>query len=309
MNKLRVGSYLLGLALLFGLLGGLWGSHLAFADQESRQAEILLPPAQEETPPTEPVAESLEVFSDYPILQSYFGTSFQFEVTLFYEGSAPRTFDLDLIAPEGWTGVFTGGYPETEISAFTVEPGKTGELIYLTINPAVDNLPEAGDYIFTVTASAENLAASVDLKAVVVPVPPQYLLYMSTTTLQSEFSVRPGQANHVSIQLTNAQIGTVKDIIFTAEGPEGWDITFTPATIAFLEPGVTQEIDVVIMPPDGTEAGDYLFTYTASGDKTETSRDIRITVVTATAMAGAGIGIAVAIIVGLVIWFRRAGRR
>ena len=113
----------------------------------------------------------------------------------------------------------------------------------------------------------------------------------------------------MSIQLNNAQIGTVNNIIFSAEKPEGWDVTFTPSTLASLEPGVTQEIDVVITPPAGTEAGDYPVVLIAAGDEAEMARDLRITVVTATNVGAVGIGIAVGVIVALAIWFRRAGRR
>ena len=309
MGKIRGAHYLLCLALFFGLFGGLLGDRMVLAAYQDNDATVLLPSEPEEPPPAEPPEEALEVFSSYPILQNTMGSFFEFEITLYYEGSEPRTFDLDMILPEGWTGVFTGGYPETEVSAFTVEPGKKNETITLTVSPASENLPQPGEYVFTVRAAADNLTASVDLKAIVFPIPHQYILYMSTATLQSEFSVRPDQTNHITIQLTNAFSGTVNNIIFTAEEPAGWDITFTPGTVAVLEPGVTQEIDVVITPPAGTEAGDYPLTLKAIGDQTETEREYRITVVTSTAWGSAGIGIAVAIIVGLAIWFRQSGRR
>jgi uncharacterized membrane protein len=309
MGKIRGAHYLLCLALFFGIFGGLLGDRVVLAAHEGNDATVLLPSEQEEPPPVEPLEEKLEVFSSYPILQNTVGSVFEFEITLYYEGSEPRTFDLDMVLPEGWTGIFTGGYPETEISAFTVEPEKENETITLRVSPASENLPQPGEYGFTVRATSDTVSDSVDLTAVVIPIPPQYLLYMSTATLQSEFSLRPDQANHISLQLTNAFNGTVNNIIFTAEEPEGWNVTFTPGTVAALELGVTQEIDVVIIPPTGTEAGDYPLTLRASGDQTETEREYRITVVTATAWGNAGIGIAIAIIVGLAIWFRRAGTR
>ena len=308
-KKFRVARYLLCLGLLLGLLGGLLGGHAVLAAEKASQAVISLPPAQDEPPPEGPVEEKLKVYSRFPILQNTVGSSFEFEVTLYYEGSEPRTFDLDVILPEGWSGIFKGGYPETEISAFTVEPGKEREAIKLIVSPEEESTPEPGDYVFTVRAFSGDVAASVDLKAVVVPPPPQYLLYLSTSTLRREFRVKPDEDNHISIQLSNAQSGTVSNITFSAEKPEGWDVTFTPDTLASLEPGVTQEIDVVVTPPPGTEAGDYPLTLKAAGDEAEAARELRITVVTATNVGAAGIGAAIAIIVGLAIWFRRAGRR
>ncbi len=310
MGKIRGAHYLLCLALFFGVFGGLLGDRVVLAAHEGNDATVLLPSEQEEEPPpVEPLEEKLEIFSSYPILQDTVGSVFEFEITLYYEGSEPRTFDLDMVLPEGWTGIFTGGYPETEISAFTVEPEKENETITLTVSPDSENLPQPDEYVFTVRATSDTVSDSVDLKAVVVLAPPQYLLYMSTATMQSEFSIRADQPNHISLQLTNAFNGTVSNISFTTEEPEGWNVTFTPGTVAALEPGVTQEIDVVIIPPAGTEAGDYPIILRASGDQTGTEREYRITVVTAATWGNAGIGIAIAIIVGLAIWFRRAGTR
>jgi len=309
MNRFKGAHYLLCLALLLGVFGGLLGGHVVLAAQESSQAAVLLAPAEEEPPPEEPPEENLEIYSRFPILQNTYGSAFEFEVTLFYEGSEPRTFDLDMELPEGWAGIFLGGYPETEISAFTVEPGKKRETITLIVGPLSESLPEPGDYVFTVRAASGNVSDSVDLKAVVILAPPQYLLYLSTATLLREFQVKPDQDNHVSMQLTNAFTGTVNNITLKSQNPEGWNITFTPNTLATLEPGITQEIDVVINPPAGTEAGDYPFTVEAVGDEAEITRELRITVVTATVWGQAGIGIAIAIIVALAIWFRRAGRR
>lgn len=309
MGKFRGARYLLCLALFFGVFGGLFGSQLALAAQESSQVDISLAPGQEEPPPEEAIEESLEVFSRSPIQQNIVGSVFEFEITLYYEGSEPRTFDLDITLPEGWAGIFMGGYPETEISAFTVEPMKQREAIKLFVTPVEQSLPEPGDYVFTVNAFSDTVSDSLELKAVVVTAAPQYLLYMTTATLQNEFSMKPAQDNHITLQLLNAQTGTVNNMIFSAEKPEGWDIIFTPSTIASLEPGVTQEIDVVITPPAGTEAGDYPLILKASGDESEAEREYRITVVTSTAWGTAGIGIAIAIIVGLAIWFRRAGTR
>jgi uncharacterized membrane protein len=310
MNRFKGAHYLLCLALLLGVFGGLLGGQVVLAAQGSSQAFVLPPPAQEEPPSEEPAAESLEIYSTYPVLQDTAGKNFEFEITLFYQGSEPKTFDLNLTSPEGWTGVFLGGYPETEISAFTVEPGRKRETVTLIVGPMSQQAAAvAGEYVFTVEAASGDVSDSTEIKAVVVTAPPEYLLYLSTATLVREFNMQPNQDNHVSLQLTNSASGTVDNIIFSAEGPSGWDITFTPGSLATLESGVTQEIDLVIKPPAGTESGDYPVIISAVGDEAEMSRELRITVATTSIWGQAGIGIAVAVIVALAIWFRRAGRR
>lgn len=309
MNRFRRARYLLCLAVVFGLLGSLGSNCIALANQESGASYISPSVAQEEPPPPEPVPEKLEVYSDYPIMQTTVGSSLEFEITLYYEGNAPKTFDLELTAPEGWSGKFTGGYPETEISAFTVEPAKKSELIYLTVEPLTTVVAQPGDYQFIVNAISDTISGSTELKAVIVSSPPEYLLYLYTSTLLSEFQIKPKQDNHISIELQNYQTGTVKDIVFTAEAPEGWQATFTPDKLASLEPGVTQEIDFVITPSPDTPAGDYPVIIKATGDKAEMERELRLTVTTTTAVGVVGIGIAIAVIVGLAIWFRKAGGR
>ena len=307
MGKFKGVKYLLCLALFFGVFGSLLGGSLGMAASEGSEAALPVPPAQEEPPPS---GESLEIYSRFPKVQNLVGTVFEFEVTLFYEGSEARTFALDMTLPEGWQGLFMGGFPETEIQAFTVEPGKAGENIRFFVAPlSANDLPGPGEYVFTVSAATDNVSSSIDLEAVVIPASLQYQLYMSTTTLRREFAARPDQENHISIELQNVQTGSVDNIQLSAEAPADWDITFTPSEFSFLEMGVTQEIDVVIVPPSGVEAGDYPFVVKAVGDQAETERLLTIQVVTGTATGAVGIGVTAAIIAGLIIWFRRAGRR
>ena len=309
MNKFRGAHYLLGLALLFGVSGGLFGGQAVLADQITSQGTVVPAPGDDEPLPVDAGEEAVEIFSGYPILQNTVGNVFQFEVTLYYEGDEARTFDLGFIVPEDWGGIFTGGYPETEISAFTVRPGKTGEKISLTVGPLSEEAAVPGEYVITVNAASGDIKGSVDLKAVVIPAPEQYLLYMSTDTLATEFSVTPDQDNHLSLQLTNGHSGRVDNIIFSSGNPDGWELTFTPSNISVLEPGVTQEIDVIVRPPAGTEAGDYPLILKAVGDQTETERDLRITV-TSSAVGGiVGVIVVIAVIVVLAIWFKRSGNR
>ena len=75
MSRFRGAHYLLGIALLFGVFGGLFGGQAALAAEDN--------------------GEELQIFSRYPVLQNIVGSNFEFEVTLYYEGEDARTFDLD----------------------------------------------------------------------------------------------------------------------------------------------------------------------------------------------------------------------
>jgi uncharacterized membrane protein len=308
MHRLRATRYLLGSAIVAGLFGGLLTSGVALAAQARIDNQTTPPVAQEEPPPTPPTQETLSVYANYPIVRNTVGSPLKFEVILFYSGgSQPKTFDLALTAPEGWSGQFTGGYPETVISAFTVEPEKKSEMITLTITPPTTPAPQPGEYKFTVNAAAENVSGSAELTAIVEAAPSTYMLYLSTSSLRKEFSIKANTDNHIALELDSYSTGVVNNIVFSAEAPEGWEVSFTPANLGSMAAGAIQEIDFVIKPPAGAAAGDYPVHVKAAGDETDSTYDLRLTVASTSLAGAAGIGIAAGVIAGLIIWFRRAG--
>lgn len=308
MSKFRGAHYLVGVALLFGVCGGLFGAQsAAFAETGSSPDATVLSPFQEGDVP---VAEDVTVSARYPILQNVVGSSFSFEVTLYYqapEGSDARTFDLSFEAPEGWTGRFTGD--SSSISAVTIEPGETSRTIDFVATPPTNVDVNPGNYEFAVNAASDDVTGSVGLEAVVVPESLLYVVFFNSPALTTDYTVNPGQDNHVAMQLINGSNGTVSDILFSAKAPEGWDISFTPASITELEGKVTQEIDVIIRPPKDAEPGDYPLMLDAVGDRADDDYSIRLTVPSSSIGGMVGAIVAIAVIVFLAIWFRRSGKR
>jgi len=83
----------------------------------------------------------------------------------------------------------------------------------------------------------------------------EFELHTATGRLNTE--VTAGEDNHLSIRLVNTGTAAIEDITLSSSKPEGWSITFTPDKVDSLEPGLSQEVDVVIKPPRKTIAGDY----------------------------------------------------
>ncbi len=299
----RVAWYSLCLPAILASLA--LGSFAAEVNQESVNRHT---PFQETTPPTETAQEKLEVFAKYPVIRSTVGSSVKFEITLYYEGEKAKAFDLSLTAPEGWRGTFTGGYPSTQISAFQVEPYKKNEMIYLTVEPTTEEARIPGEYDLMVSAGSGAMSSNTDLKIFVVEPPEQYELTLNTSMWKRDFKARPVQGSHISIQLTNIKSGTVNNISLNATMPEGWQATFTPGSLNSLQPGITEELDMVIVPPAGTPGGDYPVVVTATGDRAETMLNLRISVVTETVTGFVVLGVGASIIGGLMAWFIRAGR-
>ncbi|MCD6453170.1 MAG: hypothetical protein J7K77_02665 [Dehalococcoidales bacterium] len=305
MNRFRVISWLLCFGLLWGGLGGLFGERVVLASQSQPESNPswLLP--LDEIPP--PAEEKLELFSKYPVLANTPGESFAFDVTFNYEGSSRRAFDLNLVTPPGWVGIIKGGYPEVEISAFEPEPEKERQNVKVIVSPVLEKPPELGEYEFTFEAASGDLRDSIKLKAEVVAALPRYVLglYVDTRFIQ----VKAGEDNHLSLIVANSGTGVLDDVVLSSEVPSGWEVVFTPSDVGSLEPGVKPEVDVVIKPPPDAEPGDYNISLKATAEKVNKTLELRTTVLSSTRWGGAGIGIAAAIIAGVVIWFRRAGKR
>jgi len=307
--KFRGVRYLICLALLCAIPGGLFVDRVALAAQENGSNSPTLSPNEEQPPEETPTPEeSIELFTQFPVLENTAGASFKFEVSVEYRIKERRTFDLNITLPPGWNGTPKSTTPENAISAFDPEPQNMTEKLIVEVWP-VGNLPEPGEYIFTFEVASGNLQGSIDLKAVVVEPALRYTLSMSVPTQRTGIQTKAGEDNHMSIMIANSASGDLEDITLSAEKPAGWEVTFTPSSLDTLEPGLSQEIDVAIKPPRGTEAGDYPVILKATSEKSDSALEIRVAVLTSTAWGGIGIGIAAGVVAGLIIWFRRLGKR
>jgi uncharacterized membrane protein len=308
MFKFRGVHYLLCAAMVCAA-GGLFAGGVAFAAQNSGNNSIALPPGQEEeSPPEEEPKESVDIFAQFPVLENTAGSSFNYEVTIDYRIKERMTFDLSLVLPTGWNGTPRSSPEETAISAFEPEPSNLTEKVIVEVWP-VNQLPEPGEYTFTFQVSAGEIQDSIDLKGIVVEPIPRYSVTMSLPTDSEEIQAKAGEENHVSVMISNTATGDLQELMLSADAPDGWQVTFTPNSLDDLESSLSQEIDVSIMPPTGTEAGDYPLVLKTDTEKASTDLELRVTVPSSTAWGGIGIGIAAGVIAGLIIWFRRMGRR
>ena len=313
MKGFRGVHFLPCLALLFGMFGGLAGTQVVLAAQESSNSSISLPPGAAE-PPSE---ESLDLVSEYPVIHGESGDSFEYVVVFDYKTAAEeeeaRVFDITTIKPPGWQATVKKQYGDTgeTIRAMRLNPNMPyPDRLKVTFIPLPDTEPEPGDYILTVEATSGDVKGTIKLKAVVTGIPPTHELALVTNTGRLDTIAKSGEDNTLTLKLTNLGTGTVEDISFTSDKAEGWGITFDPNSLESLDPGESQEVEATIIPPNRTIAGDYSITLTARGSDNSFDRVIlRVSVQTPTAWGGAGIAIIAGVITGLVFLFRRLGRR
>ncbi len=305
--------FIAAITLTWGIIGALLFGQVALAAQENgAEAE----PSSSDTEEAS-VGDSIDLVSEYPVLNGESGETFEYTVVFDYETAdedePQRLFNIDIEEPEGWQAKITKQYGSTGqiIRAMLVKPNMPNpDRLKVTLSPLPDTEPEPGEYTSTVNATSEDLEGTIDLKAVVTEIPPSPELEMVTTSGMLNTTAKSGSDSTVKLELSNTGTSTVEDISFVSTKAEGWGITFSPNSIESMEPGDSEEIEATITPPERTIAGDYSVGLTARGsNNADDKMDLRVSVRTPTTWGAAGIAIIAAVITGLVFLFRRLGRR
>ena len=303
MSKSRVAVCLLCLVLMFGVLGGLMGEQVVLAAKESIDGSVSSLPSQEKPE----IEESLKLSSKYPVLEAKAGDAFVFQVEFTVILQEDRTFDLTLDKPQNWVSAIKPRYEDTNISAIRMRSFQAApETIEITVIPLPWDLPEPGEYAVTLTATSGDLSDTIELKAVVTA---RYEADFYTETGRLNTKAKAGEENHVAVKLRNSGSADIDSVTFTSVKPEAWVITFNPEKVENLAPGLAQDVDVVIEPPEKTIAGDYSITIRAESKETSDSLELRVTVETPTIWGWVGIAIVLLVIAGLAVLFRQLGRR
>jgi len=308
MKRLRIVGYIACVAFLLVLAIGFLAQPAAFAMSKENTNLSLPSPSQASS------EEKVELDCKYPVISSYAGSYFGWDVDLSYKGGkAPKVFDLRVTVPEGFIYTISPGYGESgEIRAIRLDPEKTyPETIKVTVRSYVWVVPGPGEYDVIVEASSGELKSSIKLKAVVTA---KYDLDMEPTTGKFNTEATPGKDNIFKIEVINSGTADVDKIVFssTIRGtPLGWSITFKPEKIDTLKMGDKREIEVNIKPANKTIAGDYMVNISCEPEAKNAfaNAEIRVTVLTPTVWGWVGVGIVVLVVAGLVFMFMRLGRR
>ena len=200
------------------------------------------------------------------------------------------------------------GIPQKEVPAIGLQAEMTRpDRVTILFGPLPGEQPEPGDYVVTLEASSGDIKETIELTARVTDL---YLFYFITDTGRLNTEVTAGKENHLAIKVGNTGTAVIDKIDFASSKPAGWKITFNPDQVESLEPGLAQEVDVVIELPGKAIAGDYMVTMqTISADMASRKLDLRITVLTPTIWGWVGILIVLVVIAGVAVIFRRLGRR
>jgi len=303
MKKSKLLCLLVSFTLCLTVLGGLVSPQVASADPE------------EEEPAPEPV---FELQAKYPSMEGPADTTFEFEIGFAYrQGKQALDFELIATAPEGWlVYIAESSYnKDKRITAVRLETYSVAEKVVVIAVAPFWLFPEPGDYTITVDAVSEELSDSVDLTARITA---RYDFVVETSSGRLNTKATAGKESSLSIVLTNTGTAVLDRVSFSSSKPSGinneeWKVTFEPDKVEGLGPWEQQEVEVTISPPSKTIAGDYMTTLKFDSDPDPSSEppklDIRVTVSTPTKWGLIGAFIVVAVIAGVVLVFRRYGRR
>jgi uncharacterized membrane protein len=250
--------------------------------------------------------ETIGMTTPYTKLEGTSGATFEFTVTLKYQGSQALDFNLSVTGPQDWTVYITPSYPKDQlIKDIMLEPGATsGNMI--CVDAVSPSWAEPGEYQVTVEAVSGEVKATLNLTAIVTA---KY--GMSLTTPDSLLSTKAtaGKDNYFTLVVANTGSAPIDNISFSTNKPTGWTIDFTPDKVGSLAAGVSQTIDVNIKPGAKAIAGDYQVIITAKGTQSTSDISIRVTVETPTVWGWVGVVIIVLVIAGLAFVFMRFSRR
>ena len=122
--------------------------------------------------------------------------------------------------------------------------------------------------------------------------------------------VTPGQDNTVYMEVRNNGDSEVTDIVFEADAPEGWQVSFDPAAIAAMAPGSSQTVDINVAPPAGEGRDNYRLTIIAGAAETRAVTSFTLNIEEGFSYwLWVGVGVAVLAIIGFIAVYRRFGHQ
>ena len=135
-----------------------------------------------------------------------------------------------------------------------------------------------------------------DLSLFLLPVGPNY-------------RITAGEDNKYYLEVRNYGIEDVTNIVFSADAPDGWMVTFSPERLNNIAPGSLQTIDVYIRLSQDTAKGRHNITIIATANEIRKVANFEFEIKSTSYWLWVGAGVAVVVIVGFVLVFLRMGRR
>jgi len=107
---------------------------------------------------------------------------------------------------------------------------------------------------------------------------PEYELALTPMTGRYDTIAVAGRDKYFPIVVENLGEAAIDNIKFSADGPDGWEIEFSPDKVVSLEALDSEVTEIIIKTSSRADTGDYMVTIRASGEQVSADKiDIRVT--------------------------------
>lgn len=238
----------------------------------------------------------------YPVLSGDSDSKYSFNLTLDNGTAHDVTFGLQGSGPDGWTVDVRPSGADKAATALVTAGGHAN--INVTATPP--RYAPVGRYTLAVTADGEGHTASADLG---VEITGSYDLAIDTPDGRLNTSVASGDSAPVAILVSNTGTAPLADVKMSASTPKGWNVTFDPDIVPAIDPSSTVQVQAQVAPAGNAVAGDYVVTLKAAADSASDNLQLRTTVETSAMWGIAAVALIALAGAGLLLVFRRYGRR
>jgi uncharacterized membrane protein len=242
------------------------------------------------------------VTPDYTQLKGAANSSFTFNLTVSNQTGEDLTYTATGEGPDGWTVDVTLTGQSQAVSG-TVKANGTAN-VAVKVTPAAN--AAAGTYNAAIVATVGGKQYPISLE---LDITGSYSLSLSTPNQLLSGHGPSGTSTDQSFTVTNTGTAPVTAITMAVTPPTNWKVTFDPATIDSLAPGVPTTVIAHITPSGDAISGDYSLSFNAQGKEANDTTDFRFTVETSLVGGIIGAVLIIAAIGGLLWVFRRYGRR
>lgn len=242
-----------------------------------------------------------EFTTDHVNMEGHADADFTFNTKLKNSTGQKQVYSFHAEAPRGWKVIFKPNYKQA--TAVEVEPNGTKN-VSVKIDPPYN--VKAGSYKIPIRAVNRSTSAELELEVVISA---SYEMDLTTPDGRLSAGITAGDEKVIELLLKNTGSGVLEEVVFDANKPKNWSISFEPDTIKRLEAGKSIKAKALIKSADKAIPGDYVTKITAKTPETKSLASLRISVKTPLLWGWMGILI-IAGTLGVIFYlFKKYGRR
>ncbi len=248
--------------------------------------------------------QALALVTAHPELRGPSDSRFSFSLDVRNQGGEDALVNLSVAAPDGWEAWFKPSYEDKQVASIQIPKGQSRTLS-LEVTPGFAAQP--GRHPLRIKAESRRGAAGTTLW---VDLAGTYKIRLLPANELLSGATEPGRPLSMNFFVLNEGSAPQREVKFVTVAPDNWRVEFSPEAAANVSPHQTPTpVTMTVTPPDDALVGDYGLGLAAEGERAKSTLDLRLTVRAKAAWAWLGAGIIVAVAAGLVLAFRRLGRR